>query len=174
MTCTLYRHFDAEDRLLYVGITDSLERRTKQHKRAASWAESIDRIEAEELSTREHALAAEKVAIQFEAPLHNKPVGGKPRPRKRKPSRPEKVEFQGPLDRFDGVISTLADDKLAGVMLMAQFMHLSRGVLPEGTIQKIPPERFVEVANMGKSAIPRVRVQKSYWGSRFAPQEAAQ
>ena len=68
----LYRHYDAAGALLYVGITDCLSGRDKQHAATAHWHADVARTETEWCVSRDHALALESVAVQFEAPLHNK------------------------------------------------------------------------------------------------------
>jgi len=67
----LYRHYDAAGALLYVGITDCLSERDKRHAATAHWHDLVHRTETEWCLSRGHALALEKVAIQFEKPLHN-------------------------------------------------------------------------------------------------------
>ena len=67
----LYRHYDAAGSLLYVGITDCLSERDKQHRANAHWHGDVHRTETEWCLSRDHASALERVAIQFEGPLHN-------------------------------------------------------------------------------------------------------
>lgn len=67
----LYRHFDADGLLLYVGISDALSARDRQHAAASSWHDQVRRTQTEWLDTREHALALEAVAIAFECPVYN-------------------------------------------------------------------------------------------------------
>jgi hypothetical protein len=77
----LYRHFDANGRLLYVGISATPLKRTDAHSRAADWFGSVARIAIEHHVTREDALSAEREAIIAERPLfnrtHNRPAHGK-------------------------------------------------------------------------------------------------
>lgn len=69
----LYRHFDAAGQLLYVGIATNFSNRTSQHSANSPWlARFAHRVEAVWLPTREAALAAERYAIQAEAPIFNK------------------------------------------------------------------------------------------------------
>jgi predicted GIY-YIG superfamily endonuclease len=72
MTCSLYRHFDADGALLYVGITKNIETRTNQHKRSSAWFSEVASTTVEKLPSREHAEALERVAIRFENPIFNK------------------------------------------------------------------------------------------------------
>lgn len=67
----LYRMFDADNTLLYVGITNSLQRRLKQHSEEKPWFRRIDRIEIERFATRKEVEYAERQAIINEDPLHN-------------------------------------------------------------------------------------------------------
>lgn len=68
---TLYRHFCADDRLLYVGITDCMGERNRQHALNSPWYSKVARTEIQECLSRSHAEALERVAVQFEKPLHN-------------------------------------------------------------------------------------------------------
>ena len=68
----LYRHFDAEGQLLYVGITCGMSNRDRRHAQKSDWHDQVVRTETEWLPSRGHALALEKVAIQHELPPHNK------------------------------------------------------------------------------------------------------
>ena len=67
----LYRYFDADNRLLYVGISDSWSRRAEQHKRQSHWFPQMVRLETEWHEDRAAACAAETKAIRTESPLHN-------------------------------------------------------------------------------------------------------
>jgi hypothetical protein len=67
----LYRHYDAQGRLLYVGISSSALLRMAAHKVNASWFNDVARIEIEAHPSRKAAQAAEAAAIESEKPLHN-------------------------------------------------------------------------------------------------------
>jgi len=67
----LYRHYDVAGELLYVGITADLEARTKAHKAQSAWFADVGYTKTQWLDCREHAAALERVAVQFEKPLHN-------------------------------------------------------------------------------------------------------
>ena len=70
-THDLYRHFDKDGVLLYVGISISAVYRLGGHRNASSWYSDIARVEIERHESRESALVAEKEAIQKELPKHN-------------------------------------------------------------------------------------------------------
>lgn len=67
----LYRHFDGDSRLLYVGISLSPTYRLSQHRLEAPWFRAIRNVTIEYLPTRDAALFAEKMAIRRERPIHN-------------------------------------------------------------------------------------------------------
>jgi hypothetical protein len=66
----LYRHFDADGRLLYIGISLEPIIRLRRH-RQSSWAADIRRIEVMTYPDRASAELAETNAIQSELPVHN-------------------------------------------------------------------------------------------------------
>jgi predicted GIY-YIG superfamily endonuclease len=68
----LYRCFDEDGKLLYVGISMSALNRLQQHKDTSIWFENARRIEVEYYRSREYALKAEKEAIKTEKPRFNK------------------------------------------------------------------------------------------------------
>lgn len=70
--CELYRHFDKEGQLLYVGISfRAVERLMKGHKNNAHWFDQVARIEIERFPSRSEALQAEKAAISKDQPKYN-------------------------------------------------------------------------------------------------------
>jgi predicted transcriptional regulator len=70
-TMNLYRHFDSYGNLLYVGISMSAFNRLIQHKDTAHWFSDISSITISKYVDKEHALVAEKLAIQNERPKYN-------------------------------------------------------------------------------------------------------
>lgn len=75
----LYRHYDVDGDLLYVGISNNARARLAQHKSAgAVWVSDVAQTSIEVFSCREEALEAERRAIKAERPLYNKAhnVGG--------------------------------------------------------------------------------------------------
>ena len=71
MTCSLYRFYDEDDRLLYIGITSAACARLAQHAALKEWFPKVTRSTFEHYPTRDAAMAAEKAAIVAEEPLHN-------------------------------------------------------------------------------------------------------
>jgi hypothetical protein len=70
MLTNLYRHFDADGNLLYVGISLSALTRLYAHGKAA-WYNDIKNVTIENYPTKRMALDAEKNAIKTEKPMHN-------------------------------------------------------------------------------------------------------
>jgi predicted GIY-YIG superfamily endonuclease len=68
---SVYRLFDADDRLLYVGCSEYWNLRINAHRRDKDWFPTVTRTTVERFPTREEALAAELAAIRTEAPIHN-------------------------------------------------------------------------------------------------------
>jgi predicted GIY-YIG superfamily endonuclease len=69
-TC-LYRAFDREKRLLYVGISLNWNNRLKQHAKGSLWFVDVTEIGIEWFDTRDEALSAEADAIKREKPEYN-------------------------------------------------------------------------------------------------------
>lgn len=70
----VYRHYDANGVLLYVGISLSAFTRLKGHRRDSAWFKQISHITVEHCETRVKAELAEAWAIRHEKPLYNKNV----------------------------------------------------------------------------------------------------
>jgi predicted GIY-YIG superfamily endonuclease len=68
----LYRFFDDEGNLLYVGISNSWTQRFHQHERSAAWFQFVASATFEKYPDRESVERAELIAIQTENPIHNK------------------------------------------------------------------------------------------------------
>ena len=68
----LYRHFDSDGRLLYVGISLNPASRQSNHSQNAEWYSDISEIKLEWFETRYAAATAEIAAIENENPKHNK------------------------------------------------------------------------------------------------------
>jgi hypothetical protein len=69
--CVLYRHYDVDGVLLYVGITESPEGRTREHARSSVWVRYAHHMTAEWFDSRDDAEAAERAAIRNEMPVFN-------------------------------------------------------------------------------------------------------
>jgi predicted GIY-YIG superfamily endonuclease len=67
----LYRYFDCEDNLLYVGISLNAVNRLREHKHGKSWSLGVETITIERYKTRKKAIDAELWAIKKEKPKYN-------------------------------------------------------------------------------------------------------
>lgn len=67
----LYRLFDADGELLYVGVARDYERRREHHAKHKSWWGDVADERLEFYPSRSEALAAERKAIRAEVPKHN-------------------------------------------------------------------------------------------------------
>lgn len=68
---TLYRYFDAQGALLYIGVTSRINRRMREHWESSEWFAKIARCEFQQFPDRKSVLEAEREAIISEKPLHN-------------------------------------------------------------------------------------------------------
>jgi predicted GIY-YIG superfamily endonuclease len=72
MNEALYRFFDANHNLLYVGISNNWQARLKQHYKDSEFHWETAYITLEHFNTREQVEEAEKIAIANESPKYNK------------------------------------------------------------------------------------------------------
>lgn len=68
----LYRFFDTDGALLYVGITNDLGARSRAHRKSAPWMRFVATTQTVWLDSREEVQVAEAEAIATEKPLFNK------------------------------------------------------------------------------------------------------
>lgn len=68
----MYRCFDANGDLLYIGATSYLHERKLQHARRAAWWPEVVGVTTEPYDHKWQALAAERTAIVREHPRHNR------------------------------------------------------------------------------------------------------
>lgn len=80
----LYRFFDADGRLLYVGISKDPDKRERAHALRSPWHPHAKSRTIEWHESREAALDAERAAIHEEAPLFNR-LGARGEPREYAP-----------------------------------------------------------------------------------------
>jgi predicted GIY-YIG superfamily endonuclease len=71
VTHTVYRLFDAEGALLYVGSTINLPKRLGEHRRKQPWGHLIASWTADGPHEQSWAYRLEGLAIEDEKPLHN-------------------------------------------------------------------------------------------------------
>lgn len=67
----VYRLYDENEQLLYVGVSADPRVRFRQHQRDRPWWPRVDAREIEWFDSRAEALDVEALAIRRELPLHN-------------------------------------------------------------------------------------------------------
>jgi predicted GIY-YIG superfamily endonuclease len=67
----LYRLYDADGRLLYVGISYQPEKRFKEHAHVKTWWHHVKQKRIEWFASQEEALKAEAAAVKAEGPLYD-------------------------------------------------------------------------------------------------------
>jgi hypothetical protein len=67
----LYHYYDAQDVLLYIGITNSLPRRQASHEGRSTWMDFATRSTMKRFPTRASAEVVEAASIRHRAPLFN-------------------------------------------------------------------------------------------------------
>lgn len=68
----LYRHYDCDENLLYVGLSGNFLSRTHQHQRNSGWFHLISTIKITHYATKQEMVDAELLAIKTENPIWNK------------------------------------------------------------------------------------------------------
>ena len=69
---TVYRLYDINGRLLYIGRTDNWPRRRHEHEQDKPWWPQVRQIALAQFHTLEQTAQAEATAIKREYPTHNK------------------------------------------------------------------------------------------------------
>jgi predicted GIY-YIG superfamily endonuclease len=118
MRCVVYRHFDKDGVLLYVGCTKDIYKRTMSHVSQKDWAHEIATITLEHYEDRKDALAAEIEYQYKENPKYVLP-----------PVIARKLTREA---RYNQVLDWLSDEwkspgELAGVMTSYYHLAVKRG-----------------------------------------------
>lgn len=68
----VYAHMGADDQVLYIGVTQYLERRTEQHRRDASWWPQVESVELASAGLSDYkAKDLERRLVETFDPPHN-------------------------------------------------------------------------------------------------------
>ena len=68
----LYRAYDENENLIYIGQSTKFLERMKQHIKSSEWSGLVDTWKLQRFDTQEKLLTHEKIAIKKEKPLYNK------------------------------------------------------------------------------------------------------
>lgn len=135
-SCSLYRHFDHDGNLLYVGISNDAERRFMFHKaRRSPWVSRAARMTVEHFPSRKEAELAEWKAVFFEVPEFNKMLV------RRDESAAPKMGSFGPNEMIEmRKLARLTQAQLADAIGM------SRKAIVEMEAGRAPIEKRTEIA----------------------------
>lgn len=100
-----YRIRDKEGTVAYVGETNDLKRRVREHKKTGKFMEneSVDYMIADGRSTSRTRREHEQQSIEKHSPYRNKSVGGEGRVAGRKNKRPDEYYFDESVNQGSGV-----------------------------------------------------------------------
>lgn len=71
MPTFLYRLYNTDNQVIYVGVTANVGMRLGQHEYTKTWWGDVARVEVDTFAARPDALAAERAAIVTLSPVHN-------------------------------------------------------------------------------------------------------
>jgi predicted GIY-YIG superfamily endonuclease len=114
MAFYVYRHFDADSNLLYVGMSASPIARYFTHKCSSNWRDRISRIEISAYPIKALALEDESKAMRDENPLFNK------QKRIKKLFLSDIVEPNWPLIISDIIAASYTEKQIAEVAKVSQ------------------------------------------------------
>lgn len=100
MANDLYRHFDEQGELLYIGISLSAMARLGQHKRTSEWVDQISTMTIEKYNSREELKVAEKLAVAHEKPKYNIKLQAKERSNKKRTRRQDERFISSCIEEF--------------------------------------------------------------------------
>lgn len=149
----LYRLFDAEGRLLYVGIAYNPRARWLGHSSTKPWWKQVARREVEWHETRSAALGAEAEAIVNERPLYNIAGAGElppPIPRKQR-----KARTSAP-DAADKELTAAGRQWHRSKAALKEADAELRALLVEGRRQGIPLVRLAELSGFTREWVAKV------------------
>ncbi len=130
----LYRFYDADDQLLYAGISGRLHVRWREHARdyATKWWPEVRSNSVEWFLTRPEALRAEREAIRAEEPLHNIMHT----PRSRVPRGQRECREVLSSQRGDSLMAVLREKFAAGPFTVADVVAVS-DASPSGVYKNV-------------------------------------
>lgn len=130
MTChSLYRMFDAEGALLYIGASANLPDRVEQHRRSKEWWREVATIQAVHFDSIVEVRRAEAQAINTESPRYNNTRPDSPA-RRGWENRYERRRYFHASGRYcwDGSCRECLDRKTAEILARKERMEEARAL----------------------------------------------
>lgn len=143
----VYRFYDADDRLLYVGITANTKVRWAWHKGNAAWWPDQRRVEVVWRETREQAAAEEHLAIRTERPAWNRSLAVAPG---RAPYSPPNDDVAAKIDQ---VVELAHARRLAQAEYRAALVALAAP--PPGDPEHVPINHIAERLDVVRKTVYR-------------------
>lgn len=151
----LYRLFDGEGRLLYVGITFNPRDRWNGHSGTKSWWKDVMRREVEWYETRSEAEGAEYAAIRSELPLYN--IAGADVEPTRAPAKAKRVQHAD------------CDKACQELTEASERWHHSKAALREADDELRTLLRQARAQGVGPSDMARWSGMTREWVAKIAP-----
>lgn len=147
---TLYRFFNADGQLLYIGVTGNVRARWNAHSLTQPWWTEVATCTIEHRPSRAVALAAEKAAIVAEQPLHNVVHNQAELGQKVAALRGRPVAECAPIiaDLLDDLTAVATDERYgdeAAVKLLARALRAIRPRMPR------PADRATAIAELHRA-----------------------
>lgn len=127
MRTALYRHYDANGQLLYVGVSLSAVYRLSQHRRSG-WAQAIARVDIKHYSCRAAALTAERKAIYKEKPRFNIAMNNRREEPSLVPFVPNVCDEDECLHPRFRLVKSLTKKRIPSVLLQCEFCEETMGL----------------------------------------------
>jgi DNA-directed RNA polymerase specialized sigma24 family protein len=149
----LYRLFDTEGRLLYVGIAFDPADRWRGHASTKSWWHEVARREVEWRDTRSAALRAEAEAILTERPLYN--VAGTEEPPPFIPSKPKRIRPVG-SDQANEELEAAGKRWHKSKAALREADAELRALLIEGRRQGLTLSRLAKLSGFSRDRVAKI------------------
>lgn len=170
----VYRCWDREGQLLYVGITADVERRRNQHAQEKYWWSDVSRVTSMAFQTRFEALWAEWAIITTCNPVYNRvavpPLMPAPATDAPPPTRPNGSKPVQPAPE------TFPEDQLGPRQRVREIvaMQSDTGIGPRAVYQQLQAEGYVTVEQtviswMRADALAGILAQPGGPGSAYLP-----
>jgi hypothetical protein len=147
MTVALYKHYDINNNLLYVGVSLYALIRLRQHKDQSHWFGLISKITIEYYATRLLAEEAEKAAIKKERPLYNK-VHNATKQELKIYFRCVQAIAYSDYDQYKQLWQLEEEDKQFSILATACKFHVS-----EYFIKKLIKEKLLEFCSINRRIV---------------------